>query len=297
MVIEKNDWKNELIDALIEGFIDRGNTDLIKRVGYSYKYYAPKYIYKYYSDKPRNFESVKNQELWFSAPCNYNDVFDCEIFVDEKGIFDSICNSIPDERGVLPGSPMWHELKKQSRQSVKRLREILATIKETIGIACFSETDDSLLMWSHYANNHTGICVEYDMNEIIYKLKYAPVPVLYSDDRIVFKSLDTDSLYSDALRYFIRGTTTKSRDWSYEKEWRIVRDYFACGDKWDKTNNGALLDMIRPHSLILGCMTKEYMEKQAIAYCDELKINLYKMKKSEETYRLIKETIREYDSD
>ena len=31
---------------------------------------------------------------------------------------------------------------------------------------CLSETPSSILMWSHYAMNHTGFCVEYDFNNL-----------------------------------------------------------------------------------------------------------------------------------
>ncbi len=297
METEKNSWKIELVDALIEGIIDKDNTDIKIRVGSSYERNAPRYLYKYYSDKSCGFKSVKNCKLWFSAPCNYNDVFDCEISVDEKGIFESICNSIPDKHGVRTGSPMWYKLRDVSKSSVKKLRSELTAIRNTLGIACFSEVDDSVLMWSHYANNHAGICVEYDIKGIVEELKFSPVPVLYSNERVVIDSLDIKSLDSLAKERFIHCIVTKSRDWSYEKEWRIIRDQGACGDKWDTTQKGALLDMIRPHSLILGCMAKEDLEEQAKVYCSDFKINLYKMEKSEDTYSLIKKSIIEYDAD
>lgn len=297
MMIGSDIWKNELIDAIIESYINKENTDILAKVGYSYKCYAPKYLYKYYSNKPCNLESIKNCKLWFSAPCNYNDVFDCDLSVDEKAIMDFITNSFPDKRGVRVGSQMWHEISKKSNHSVRELKKVLANIRNTIGIACFSESDDSLLMWSHYANNHTGICVEYDMIEVIDELKFTPVPVLYSGNRVVINKIGPKSINDDALDSFIHCVVTKSIEWSYEKEWRIIRDQEACGDRWDTTNKGALLDMVRPNSLILGCMVNENLERQAKAYCNDNRINLYKMKKSEDTYSLIKETILEFNVD
>lgn len=38
--------------------------------------------------------------------------------------------------------------------------------KENIHLACFSETYKSILMWSHYANNYKGFCVEYNFKEL-----------------------------------------------------------------------------------------------------------------------------------
>lgn len=292
--MENDDWKKELIDAIIEGYVNKKNTDIIAKVGYFYKCYAPQYLYKYYSGDSRSLDSFKNCKLWFSAPCNYNDVFDCDLSVDERAIMDFIINSLSDKQGIRVGNQMWHEINKKSRQSINKLKQALATIKSTIGIACFSETDDSLLMWSHYAKNHTGICVEYDLIDIVDKLKFTPVPVLYSEDRVVINSINPESLNDDVFVSFINCVVTKSIDWCYENEWRIIRDQNACGDRWDSTQNGALLDMIRPHSLILGCMANNDLEEQAKTYCKDFKVNLYKMKKSDDTYSLIKETILEY---
>jgi hypothetical protein len=33
--------------------------------------------------------------------------------------------------------------------------------KLDIGICCFSDTYDSELMWTHYAGDHSGICIGY----------------------------------------------------------------------------------------------------------------------------------------
>ena len=49
--------------------------------------------------------------------------------------------------------------------------------------------------------------------------------------------------------------------------------------------------MVRPNSIILGCMAKPKLEEEIKAYCNEERINLYKMRKSNERYELEKETI------
>lgn len=33
------------------------------------------------------------------------------------------------------------------------------------GVACFSRSHDNILMWSHYADGHSGICVEFESDE------------------------------------------------------------------------------------------------------------------------------------
>lgn len=92
---------------------------------------------------------------------------------------------------------------------------------------------DSLLMWAHYANNHRGMCVEYELMEINKQLGFSPVPVIYSDRKVKFNSINQDAVETDTTRNFIESLTSKSPEWSFEKEWRIIRDDGACGKNWD----------------------------------------------------------------
>ena len=116
-------------------------------------------------------------------------------------------------------------------------------------------------MWAHYANNHHGMCVEYDLLEINEQLQFTPVPVIYSAERVCFESLHSKTAERDMTKFFIESLTSKSPEWSYEKEWRIIREDVACGDRWDMKKRGALLDSARPRSVILGCMADTELEK------------------------------------
>lgn len=100
---------------------------------------------------------------------------------------------------------------------------MFAQMRSAIGIACLSELDDSLLMWAHYANNHRGMCVEYELLEINKQLKFTPVPIIYSEERVCFNSLNLSEIEKDTTKIFIESLTSKSPEWNYEKEWRTVR--------------------------------------------------------------------------
>ena len=88
-------------------------------------------------------------------------------------------------------------------------------------------------MWVHYANHHRGICVEYDLLEINNILNFAAVPVIYSTQRACFDYLNPKRIEQDMHKLLVESLTSKSPEWSYEKEWRIIRDNIACGDSWD----------------------------------------------------------------
>ena len=94
-------------------------------------------------------------------------------------------------------------------------------------VFCVSEDKDNLLMWAHYAQDHKGAVFElWSLPDEDNHLSVA-TPVDYSDDPIPFftkkewvddlvglKRLDITSLYK-------RYACTKSKNWAYEREWRV----------------------------------------------------------------------------
>lgn len=95
-------------------------------------------------------------------------------------------------------------------------------IGRSVRLSCFSETPDNQLMWGHYADGCRGICVEYNLcwldddTEALKRL----LPVHYTDAKKV-KEKPTFIHYIEddpCTSLFI----TKSNEWSYEKEWRII---------------------------------------------------------------------------
>jgi hypothetical protein len=88
-------------------------------------------------------------------------------------------------------------------------------------IFCVSETRDNLLMWSHYAENHTGVVIKFlPLQEVDSPLILAQ-PVRYSKrmPKLDFPAIMNWSLRNDILQII---TLTKAEIWSYEREWRII---------------------------------------------------------------------------
>lgn len=292
-----DDWMKKLRDKLaiaVYGNKEEKET-IYEDIGYCYQCYAPASLYKYYSDSSQNLENVMNNKMWYSTPSEFNDVFDCDIMIDAKKLEESVLEMCPGMRGIRVGSPIWKSFKADIKKGIKTTQDMFMQMRSEMGIACFSELDDSLLMWAHYANNHRGMCVEYELLEINRQLLFTPVPVIYSEERVCFDYFNTSTVERDATRMFVNSVTTKSSEWSYEKEWRIIRDNGACGDCWNIEEKGALLDMIRPTSVTLGCMAKQEFEKSVYSYCKENKINLFKMQKDSKLFKLVKIPLLQFD--
>jgi Protein of unknown function (DUF2971) len=47
-------------------------------------------------------------------------------------------------------------------QDERMIAELTKATRDALRVGCFSERRDSILMWSHYADHHRGICIEYE---------------------------------------------------------------------------------------------------------------------------------------
>ena len=74
-------------------------------------------------------------------------------------------------------------------------------------------------MWSHYANQHSGFCIEYDCREGT-GLRRLVYPVHYSDDAPSVSAADLMGLEKSAALDSL--WLTKATCWSYEQEWRVL---------------------------------------------------------------------------
>ena len=93
------------------------------------------------------------------------------------------------------------------------------------GICCFSAVVDNPLLWSHYGDQHRGLCIGYGINR-------TPRPrlwkVVYGGSRTVATSLIAKALPEndpEAQESLDRNVLLrKAASWRYEREWRLLGD-------------------------------------------------------------------------
>lgn len=97
--------------------------------------------------------------------------------------------------------------------------------KQKLGIYSLSKTFSDELLWAHYANNHTGFCIEYDYETLLEQVTFCnfyPLNVEYSEEP---PQIEIDDVYSnDDKQIFKKIAGTKSTCWAYEEELRIITD-------------------------------------------------------------------------
>lgn len=173
------------------------------------------------------------------------------------------------------------DVRRNLEESNARLNEI---VKSDYRIACFSETPYNLPMWNHYANGHRGICLEYDTLKFNYDLtlRQRLFPVCYQDrlpDILeLMKDMDLKHLPKSLFDYIL---IHKLRDWSYEKEWRLVLNILQIEEADNKGDTGTIKWLTKPSKVYMGTKIGEDMKHFIICLCEKLKIDIYQMECTE----------------
>ena len=185
---------------------------------YRYQRFAP--------DRLRNL--LQTNKVYCSSPDTFNDPWDCRPCFSEGQL---------EKPEVLEKHIRWfeqadrkHDPKTEDqhrqmaellRRSPHRVREMVDEISAGIGsvidhrygICCFTTKIDSTLMWSHYADHHKGICLEFATNNDVV---CAALKVEYCDE-YPFLDLSDDSAEQNLLPLI-----SKSSNWAYEDEYRLI---------------------------------------------------------------------------
>lgn len=130
-------------------------------------------------------------------------------------------------------------------------KKIISYMFSKLGIFSASRNNHSILMWSHYAKNHTGVALSFDTNDDFFnkapdnmarfkKVKYRKA----RPRRVAEKFIDAEIFF------------TKSEDWKYEQEFRLMlpllkQEYYV----WGPGGKGVCkIPKTTIDSIIFGCM-------------------------------------------
>nr|WP_159063792.1 DUF2971 domain-containing protein [Thaumasiovibrio occultus] len=179
-------------------------------------------LYKYREYSERNVRMVAKKEAWFAIPDTFNDPFDCNMIPfgsktpeDAQyqlfSVIDRLYEPAEAEQKKMQHLMSFNEnINIEDNSLQKHFDE-----SKSIGVYSLSEDPKQLLMWAHYASNHTGFYVEYAREP-------NPLNILsHVMCRPVDYCLDYPNLYRETDLTSVN-LFTKSEDWKYEKEWRIV---------------------------------------------------------------------------
>lgn len=133
--------------------------------------YIPKTLFKYFSLtdnlslNEQKLETLQQKKIFMSNVKDLNDPFDNKAYFYRQ-----------------------KELKKYERlaENGGKLIDDFSVFSKVASLT--ANNVNSMPMWAHYANNHTGFCVSYDM-ELNTELSSCTFPVQYTDERIDITSI------------------------------------------------------------------------------------------------------------
>ena len=153
-------------------------------------------------------------------------------------------------------------------------------LNEEVGVFSLTEYKDDILMWSHYADQHKGICIEFrPVKEEHDNFYYQALNVVYPKKNNP-PQLNFYEYRNNPEEWIIKCLTTKALHWEYEGEWRIIDVKEGPGKR--SIPEGII------SSVILGCRIEkndyDLIMKLASAY--PTPITIYKAKIKPDCYKL-----------
>jgi len=222
------------------------------------------YKYRYFDQSGFHLRTLQNTELWFSSARYFDDPFDSSLHFDLSGLHSDLAvqwaqDFLSREFAHLPTT-------ERNRLAEKRLQEIrsdphhtdwfnnhiIRTNYNKFGICSLTPFRQSLLMWAHYADHHKGFCVGINMSATVdiqnERARHSDLIDLHKVDYAeempqmnFFQSMLSGNGENDLMTLI----TTKSRDWIYEQEYRLIR--------WDNADSSISIGCAALAEVILGC--------------------------------------------
>lgn len=178
---------------------------------------------------------------------------------------------------------------------IPKFRDFLSQLT----VSCFSASGwDNQLMWSHYANSYSGICIEYDFSKISEFIGFV-YPVEYKTQRpnISLKDLGIGGVITEPqtsikqiepdMTSILSYLLVKNTCWEYENEWRIIN----IGE----ANTPKFVEMPYIKSITLGLNVDETCKLLLWDVCQEKGIPCYAISLSTDGFKLDRKLLTQED--
>ena len=269
--------KNEKREEHIQNYINKSIED-IKRISRGRVIENMPELFTYKPINKYTLQSLIDEYIYFADIFSLNDPFDCRMIQEYSNdpVYRKVFNIIGEPR-----------------------------------MFCMSKTFDNDLLWSHYSNQHRGICTSYsfDYNKLldydihIFDVKYEESLSEYKNNLLKSRIADGQNTNKMSLKEdmsLLNDIILKKNIWSYENEVRLFN--FGIDKKYN-INNFYKID-----NITFGCLTPDEDIKTVVNIMKKLDnnvdldrnlivsekggINFDKMKKSEEDiFKLVKDEI------
>ncbi|MBT9483044.1 DUF2971 domain-containing protein [Sediminibacterium sp.] len=186
----------------------------------------PEVLFKY-TNIENAIKIIQSSSLKFSNPTDFNDPFDCDVDLVSFNFNEDPHPDILLEKEIIQRKFRLNEIQFNSNENKinfwnELYREAQIEKINSTRISCFSLANDIILMWSHYADKHKGVCLAFnnfisprfiDLNDID---DISEGYVEYSAENKI------NYISSDKLTGIRKIFLSKSKSWSHEQEYRYL---------------------------------------------------------------------------
>lgn len=188
------------------------------------------FIYKYRSDSDFTLDELFHSYIFFSGRDHLNDPFDCfpallKSNPKSDNVRRFIVNELTQSFPMLKGKHFQEIVQNtingltSGDSYLRHVNSLIDQLSNQIGISCFTTLPDNLMMWSHYANFHRGVCLKFDISRD--SLFFDDISEVKYTDK--FKPKEVDLERGKEVENFRNLFLTKSEAWKSEKELRLIR--------------------------------------------------------------------------
>ncbi|BDM64262.1 hypothetical protein NFHSH190041_17140 [Shewanella sp. NFH-SH190041] len=233
-------------------------------------------LYKYCPIGKNQLNALSQKKMWYSKPAGFNDPFDTRFHVTGR-LHSYEQETDPSKLQQIFGEDMSDAIVHKRVSLEGELGQFKRGIEE-LGILSLADSNKNLLMWSHYAEDHKGMCLEFERKDgdLLADVD-STQPIFYTDNHPTLspKSLmDSAATLSNKKRILY----SKSKHWEYEQEWRHIVEngnklhpwpaplkavYFGC--KVDESDINLVKNVIADHQIHFY-IAKQYSGKFGIYF-------------------------------
>jgi hypothetical protein len=288
----------------------------------------PKNVFKYRCNNEQSRYNLEHDLAWVCSPTSYNDPYDSSISITPKLLTRSVVqlvvqefmakklgskfdaakieqilnvenpalalqelimvqmDQVPPERRAMYSEALEAQMRAWEEAFGRMLP---ASHKNSLKVCSFSGTQHSIIMWSHYADQHRGFCIQYETaslppEHLFVRMLY---PVIYSE-----KLFDGTKYYLAAMQnqesfnilFPTLAALYKSPEWSYEKEWRLV---IPAG----LVREASAWRVPTPKRVYLGSRMPDGQKGQIIEICTRKGVEIHQMYLADDSFCLRSELI------
>lgn len=200
------------------------------------------FLYRYYGRDEYVLDAVINKRLYFCRPSEFNDPFDCRPLIsikyhisdDQKSWHKFIYYLAKTEYPFLSPSQLIKYADEAIEKGLHRDRTWLSQVNESLKnvgslfrVCCFAKSPRNMMMWAHYANNHSGVVLQFRKSALLdqHSGEFRGRDVTYTSSAVGVQeyvhALERGYEHNDLLEMAGIFYGTKMSDWDRENEVRF----------------------------------------------------------------------------